>query len=113
MKKESIQTRKRKPKMPKTKSSSGKSGQKHFKRDINFETKADMSDLNGSVGVSESENVWREIWGEREGKGRGKGVKERKRAITELFSAFNEHVVCMQHRHIHERMFDAINCHLQ
>lgn len=35
-----------------------------------------MSDLVGSVGVSESENVWREIWGERESKGREKGVKE-------------------------------------
>lgn len=88
MKKESIQTRKRKPKMPKTKSSSGKSGEKHLKRDIHFETKADMSDLNGSVGVSESENVWREIWGERGSKGRGKGVKERERAITALFFCF-------------------------
>lgn len=38
-----------------------------------------MTDLDGSVGVSESENVWREIWGERESKGRGKGVKERER----------------------------------
>lgn len=38
-----------------------------------------MSDLDGSVGVSEPENVWREIWGERESKGREKGVKERER----------------------------------
>lgn len=34
MKKESIQTRKRKPKMPKTKASSGKSGEKNFKTDL-------------------------------------------------------------------------------
>lgn len=72
-----------------------------------------MSDLDGSVGVSESENVWREIWGERESKGRGKGVKERKRerAVTALFSVINGHVVCMWHQH--KRMFDTINCHLQ
>jgi len=38
-----------------------------------------MTDLDGSVGVSESENVWREIWGERESKGREKGVKEREK----------------------------------
>lgn len=65
-----------------------------------------MTDLDGSVGVSESENVWREIWGERESKGRGKGVKERERAHV-----LNGHVV--RHRHKHRRMFDAINCHLQ
>ncbi len=69
-----------------------------------------MSDLVGSVGVSESENVWREIWGERESKGRGKGVRESERA---LFSAFSRHVVCVRHQDKHQRMFDAINCHLQ
>lgn len=46
--------------------------------------KAGMSDLDGSVGVSESENVWREIWGERESKGRERGVKERERVDFSL-----------------------------
>ncbi len=66
-----------------------------------------MSDLDGSVGVSESENVWREIWGERESKGREKGVKR------ERESTFSQHVVCVRHQDKHQRIFDAINCHLQ
>lgn len=41
-----------------------------------------MSDLDGSVGVSESENVWREIWGEGESKEEGNGSDGERRVTT-------------------------------
>jgi len=47
-----------------------------------------MNDLDGSVGVSESENVWREIWGERESKGRGREWKRERESSNSTFFCY-------------------------